>query len=448
MVALALGLLLSVGILSLFDGTSRTNKMQNGLARLQENGRFAVTRMQNDLRMTSGQYCSNMSGASAMGTVVPVLPGRAPQVFAPMLGIPDPQPGEGGAGLANLNSVVNGYASVASAATAYALSPRFFVQGYACSEDEAGCAASLPTDIPAAGLAAGSRLPSSDVLTVRYQTGSGWALPAGNCLHAGGTPVATSENLADGDTLEVEPQLGDDGCTTAPCTATAVPGMALISDCVNSSIVPIESVAGNVLTIGTAPGAGSGILPGAFGSVCSPAGTRDARLFDFSTDFLTVTYYIGLREDENPDARPNSAAATRLVPVLIRRENGVDQELVRGVDELRFRYGIQDSSGSTRFLTADEVDTRAAGAIACPAPPEGMTLEHGCLWRAVRVIEARLLVNTVDEIFGLDPSARIYTFDNEEVTTTETSLLPSGLAAGNMPRREFIAYASNRNYNF
>lgn len=449
MVALALGLLLSVGILSLFQGTSHTNKVQNGLARLQENGRFAVTRMQNDLRMAGGQYCSNMSGAAAMGTVVPVLPGRAPQVFAPMLLMPDPQPGDGGAGLAELNSIVDGYANVAAATANYALSPRFFVQGYACSVDEAACAASLPTDIPGAGLAAGARLPSSDVLTVRYQTGSGWALyqplpgePAGlNCMHAGGTPIGKGDSLVDGDTLQLRVQTGDDDI------ATLEPGMALISDCVSSSIVPIQSVAGDVLTIGQAPGTGSGILPGAFGMVCAPAGTRDARLFDFSNDFLTVTYYIGLREDENPDARANSGAG-RLIPVLIRRENGVDQELVRGVDEMRLRYGIQDSGGATRFLTADEVDTGAAGTIACPAPPEGMTLEPGCLWRTVRVIEARLLVNTVDEVFGLDASGREYTFDGTDFTTTDASLLPSGLAAGSMPRREFIAYASNRNYNF
>lgn len=449
MVALALGLLLSVGILSLFQGTSRTNKVQNGLARLQENGRFAVTRMQNDLRMVGGQYCSNMSGAAALGTVIPVLPGRAPAVFAPSLLMPDPQPGDGGAGLANLNSVVDGYASEAAATAGYALSPRFFVQGYACSEDEAACAASLPTDIPAAGLSDGARLPNSDVLTVRYQTGSGWALyqpqtgelPGLNCMHAGGVPIGKGDNLVDGDTLQLRVQPGDDDVSTLE------PGMALVSDCVSSSIIPIQSVAGDVLTIGQAPGTGSGILPGAFGMLCAPAGTRDARLFDFSNDFLSVTYYIGLRVDENPDARANSAAG-RLIPVLIRRENGVDQELVRGVDEMIFRYGIQDSTGATRFLTADEVDSRAAGTITCPAPPEGMTLEPGCLWRTVRVIEARLLVNTVDEVFNLDPISREYVFDGATVTTTDTSLLPSGLAAGSMPRREFIAYTSNRNYNF
>ncbi|HEX7769131.1 MAG TPA: PilW family protein [Dokdonella sp.] len=449
MVALALGLLLSVGILSLFQGTSRTNKAQNGLARLQENGRFAITRMQNDLRMAGGQYCSNMAGGNSMGTVVPVLPGRAPRVFAPTLQVRDPQPGEGGAGLARLNSVVNGYASEDPASSNYPLSPRFFLQGYACSVDEADCAAKLPTDLPAAGLAAGARLPGSDVMTVRYQTGTGWPLyqplpaeaPGVNCMRGGSTPIGKGDALADGDTLQVRVQTGDDDI------ATLTPGMMLISDCVDSAIIPVAAVSGSVLTIGTAPGTSSGILPGAFGSMCVPAGTRDARLFDFSNDFLTVTYYIGLRADENPDARPNSPAG-RLIPVLIRRENGVDQEIVRGVDELRFRYGIQDATGATRFLTADEVDSNAGGTVSCPPPPASMTLEPGCLWRTVRVIEARLLVNTVDEVFGLEPSGREYRFDNEDFTTTDTSPLPSGLLAGSMPRREFIAYASNRNYNF
>lgn len=61
MVALVLGLLLSIGIVSLFLTTSRTNKLQDGLARLQENGRYAVGRIESDLRMGGAQYCSNRS---------------------------------------------------------------------------------------------------------------------------------------------------------------------------------------------------------------------------------------------------------------------------------------------------------------------------------------------------------------------------------------------------
>jgi len=55
MVALTLGLLLSIGIVTLFGATSKTNKVQDSLARLQENGRYAMTRMNADLRMLGAQ---------------------------------------------------------------------------------------------------------------------------------------------------------------------------------------------------------------------------------------------------------------------------------------------------------------------------------------------------------------------------------------------------------
>jgi type IV pilus assembly protein PilW len=134
-----------------------------------------------------------------------------------------------------------------------------------------------------------------------------------------------------------------------------------------------------------------------------------------------------------------------VIPVLIRRENGFDQELVQGVDQLAFRYGVQDSTGKTNFLTADQVE---AGAVACSDPPDGVVNEPGCLWRSVRTIEAHLLVNTVSEIMNLDEVSRQYHFLDTPHATTDATALPSALRAGSMLRREFIAHISNRNFNF
>ena len=422
MVALALGLLLSAGILTLFSGTSQTNKLQNGLARLQENGRFAVTRMESDLRMMAGQYCSNFSGGSG-GTSAPTMKLRAPDVFAANLGFPDSPPDAAGASLSMMNSVdAAGYPSAASAANAWTMSPRYFVQGYSCPTN-ADCSTGLPDDLPDQGLEVGDRVPASDVLTLRYQRGSGWPIEA-----------TAATTCASGGALTLARQLGDD-------PINLVSGeLALVSDCQNVSILPVAAVAGSSVTLGNLL---SGKAP-----TCSNPGSRDMRMFNFSKDFVTVTYFLQFQADDNPDARSNSALSTRLVPVLMRRENGGDpQELVRGVDQLRFHYGVQDSSGGTRFLTATEID--ASAALTCPAPPGGLAAtEPGCLWRAVRVVEARLLVNTVDEVFGLDDSSRVYRFDGAEVTTTDAGALPSGIRAGSMLRREFVAFASNRNYNF
>jgi type IV pilus assembly protein PilW len=124
----------------------------------------------------------------------------------------------------------------------------------------------------------------------------------------------------------------------------------------------------------------------------------------------------------------------------------VSQELVQGVDQLAFRYGVQDPTGKINFLTAAEVD---AGAVTCTDPPDGgVVFEPGCLWRSVRTIEAHLLVNTVSEIMNLDEGSRQYRFLDDLHPTTDSTALPSELRAGSMLRREFIAHVSIRNYNF
>ena len=74
-----------------------------------------------DLRMAGGQYCSATTGASVQGTVIPVLPSRAPMVYARNLNLPD----------SNIRSIdATGNPTAAFAAAAYVLSPRWFIQGY------------------------------------------------------------------------------------------------------------------------------------------------------------------------------------------------------------------------------------------------------------------------------------------------------------------------------
>ena len=68
MVAMVLGLLVSIGLVSLFGTTSNASRVQNALALIQENGRFAVTRMNSDLRMGSAPFCSGSSGPATLTT--------------------------------------------------------------------------------------------------------------------------------------------------------------------------------------------------------------------------------------------------------------------------------------------------------------------------------------------------------------------------------------------
>ncbi len=423
MVALALGALLSIGIASLFSTTSNTNRVQEGIARLQENGRYAINRIEADLRQTSSQYCSNRNGGSISTAVAPMWPVRAPRVFAASISLPDSN---------GMNSVATSGAQATGVATApYGLSARFFMQGYACAN---GGACGVPTSVaPAAGLTAGSRVPNTDVLTFRYQRGTGWPVAGGSCA-AGGT-------------LSVAPQTGDDPLTATTFVRTNK--LVLVADCENASILPVAAVAGTDFTLGA-------VLPGTAPS-CGATGLRDKRVFNFSDDFVTVTYFLRFAADANPGARANGGGATRLIPVLARKENGgTAQDLVQGVDLLEFRFAVQDNLGNTRYLNADQVGNRLGGSITCPPKPVGVNptpatptaQEPGCLWRAVRSVETRLLVNSIDEVGQIDANARAYRFsDAGWQTPGDGDALPSGLLARNVLRREFVSQVSNRNYN-
>src|SRR6478735_2825699 len=63
MVAMLLGLLVTAGIVALFSATNQTNKVQAAMSRIQENGRFAMARIEADLRM-AGVLFRQTSGGS------------------------------------------------------------------------------------------------------------------------------------------------------------------------------------------------------------------------------------------------------------------------------------------------------------------------------------------------------------------------------------------------
>ena len=424
MIAMAIGLIAMLGIVSLFGGTNRTNKLQEGLARLQENGRFAVMRIESDLRMASAQYCSDHEGNRFPSTIVPMWADRVPFVYAAHLNLPD------SGGLRSVDPST-GARSTIDATTSYALSTRFFKQGFTCTTGTTCTPALWNTAMfPQAGLAAGRRVPNTDILTVRYLRGSGW-------------PISGTGSCVTGGNITLAPQPGD-----APLNfPAAAPSLALLSDCRSPSIVPISAAAGNTLTVGNIVGTTAV-------ASCASRGEADIRVFNFSTDFVTVTYYLAFRANDNPDARPN-AGGLRLVPTLIRRENGVEQELVRGVDRLDVRYGIRDNTGNLRYLTAAQVDSRMGNTLTCPPKAGGVppqpdnqaAMEPGCLWRSVRRIEMHLLVNSGDEVPVMDAIGRSYRYMNVDVTPAENTPLPSGLLHNNLPRREFVAHTSARNKN-
>ena len=400
MIALALGALVLAGIATMFSQTASVNQVQNGLARLQENGRFAMGRLTEDLQMAGAQYCSTFAN------------------LYPEEGQHQRRPVEILATDAALTA--NGWPTRPAAipgTSPLPLDPRFFMSGHECNAasdcDPVLSAVAADPGVPAQGTSAGDRTPGSDVLTVRYLVSAGVTVDA----DVGGAAAV---------------QLPSD--PTSPPLSFSNGDFAMISDCAKSEIFVTDPV-GNTLTHTT----GNGNVTG---NLRNYQRSTDARVFNISQGYRTVSYYLGLKDDPN--------VAGRLISSLWRLENGVAQEMIEGVERLDFMYGVENGDGNVAFLTADEVETAAGGTLTCPPDPAGVTSGPDCLWRAVKSVEVAMLVNSVTDV-ATDDEPFVYRVDSYTEQYPSAGVIPgvstTDLEPGRMLRREFRKLISMRNYN-
>ena len=437
MIAVVLGILVSIGLVTLFGATSKANRVQDALAQLQENGRYASNRLTYDLRLDSRQLMSasgvlpNAPGAN--GVVSPLL---APQVYAATIPFPD-------------GDLVKPAAWTGALIPAWwPLSPRFFIQAYNCATS-----CTVPAAVaPAAGnTAAGQRVQGSDVLLVRYLKSNGWSSYNGEVSMT----CNSDSTLA---TLTLTPVTG--APINNPASNFVAGNLALLTYSHGAAYVFPVGVAGNVLTP-------TGAAVGAVGCTSGATSGSEAKLYNFTTDFITVTYWLQLATD------PNNA--NRLIPTLMRKQSdltggapsttgsaSVPQQLVQGAEQLSFLYGVQAADGTTRYLTADQV--QASTVLTCPLPPQQYTvfipgtMEPNCLWRAVKSIEAHVLLDSVNDMYDLTNTEMAYMYTGGLVAGAyspyvyDGSSAPPATQAGNinfgrMMRREFVSLVSIRNYN-
>ncbi|MEO5811013.1 MAG: PilW family protein, partial [Rhodanobacter sp.] len=381
MVAMVLGLVVAGGIITVFSSTSDSNKAQTQLARLQEEGRFAITRLSDDLRMANGLYCSNTGGSAkpgASGTLLDQL--RSPTVYAnDLVGA-----------LGDVTTVWGTGAYPAKPTSAYSMPSFLYMRGYDCTLT--GCAPVDPSvvGIPAMGTTEGSRVMGADVVTVRYvNSSSGWSIG-----EIGGSSVATSSSAGDIASVQIVPLSGE------PAVSNFSGGdLAMLADCSNAQIFAVGSAAGGTLTV-----AGGANMAGS--TPVTPLPETAPRLFDVNRDFQTVTYYLQVVSVNNDAQAPFTGALRRRVNGGIVARGGSDEELVRGVERLDFRYGVQDATGNTTFLSANDVDASTN----CPPQEFKAVTNVGCLWRAVKSIEVSILMNGQAPLYTLAGGDTLYAY--------------------------------------
>jgi len=418
MIALVLSTTVLLGLITLINSIGIANRTQDGLARLQENGRFAVQRIAADVRAASSQHCSNFEIAPSLlagGGVMYMNPPRNPTMNFD-------------AGAANPPQLRMG---LPGPVAPYVLSSRFFMVGHECTNVACNPLPAnlnrgvdrLGTGLPAMGTAVGLRAPGADVLTLRYLAGDGAAIvavPPGT-LQLTNNPAVLAlsgfSTMANGDPVWV-------------------------SDCATSSMFRWQ-IAGQVISLG-AGNFGTAVLP-ALQSLLPVVGVVPPRLpvraFHVPTSLQTISYFLEVTNDPKIPGRRISS--------LMRRQNGVAQVLVEGVERFDLLYGVRNASGATRFVDAAQVD--ALGGAGC-----SNTLEPGCGWRTIGSVEIFLLLNTVDDVSPRGDNEFRYawlnsgapniagTFENPETLGT----LRNGLPAGRMLRREFRTLVSLRGINY
>ncbi len=406
MISLTLGLLVLAAISTILVNTGKANREQMALARMQENGRFALSRISADLRMAGAQYCSSFS--TEVGSVTQGHKLRPLRVLAGGTlpwGTPNgnPAPAAGQAGM---------------------LSPRFFIQGHECTTlatcspvlNVLGGAIPVP---PNAGTAVDQRARAADVLTVRYIAGNGAAL----------TSAYPNPGLA----------LTADSVVTGPPLNFEAGDLAMVTDCVNS-----EVFAANVSGMTITP-AGN---PGTNNTLKSYNLPLDPRVFNFTKDLWTVSYFLQMRA--NADGGSN-------ISTLVRQQNGTPQSISDGVERMEFLYEVRavDALGvATRhFLTAAQVQagqSASGAALTCLPQPKGVAAQElGCLWRQVESIDVSLLLNTVTDVASNPAVPFSYSAAIPPlVEAAPPATLPSGLARGRMYRKEFRTRVNVRNFTY
>jgi len=414
MISLTLGLLVLAAISTIFVNTGKTNREQTALARMQENGRFALSRISADLRMAGAQYCSSFGSELVLPTEghrlrpLHIFTGVALPYGVPSRALSNPVPAAGAPGL---------------------LSPRFFMQGHECTTvatcepilNVLGAATPLP---PLTGIAANQRAAGADVLTVRYLAGNGVPLTAEHA--AGATPLVMAS-----------------AASAAPLNF-ATGDLAMVTDCVSAEVFSADFAGSAVTPVGNA--GGDDLREYSLG--------LDPRVFNFTQDLWTVTYFLRMRANADGGAS---------ISTLVRQQNGLAQDVSDGVERMEFLYGVRvvlPPAGAgvpavinTHFLTAEQVQagTSATGAaLPCLPQPKGVgALELGCLWRQVESIDVGLLLNTVTDVATRQTEP--FNFSAAAVplvAATPAAVLPSGLPRGRMYRKEFRTRVNVRSFTY
>lgn len=363
MIAMVIGLVLLLGLVQVMSASSAAHKLSVGVARTQENARFAMDFLQRDLRMAGHMGC-----VSDQAHMAPMMPAAADST-------------RDGLNLWFLSAAQREARNFAALAGANA--PLRFdlgIQGFDAAGTAPGEQHQLTQGVPVTGdandwepglpapIAGLNPVAGSDVLVVRYLSGSG--VPA--------TVAATSAT-----SFTMTPEAyGADISIDNPT------GLFGLSDCKQVSVFAAAGVDPGTGVVTAAVGGLN--QSGMIGDEWAQEGSVSSKPILYPAE--TIVYYVGTGAGQGADGiAPPSLYRARLV-------NGAaglafqPEELVEGVESLQLLYGVDENlpdelprGNITRVYSAPDV-----------APATNPSNAQGDVWRRVGAVQVGLLMRSSD----------------------------------------------------
>lgn len=343
MVALAIAALLLLGLVQIFASTRVAYQTTDGLARVQENGRFAMDFLQRDVRMAGHMGCVNDQSH--------FLNPQQPEFFSHFLTVADrnatPPTFANAAFPVRFDIAIQGFEAGGSAPAAN-LNLSAMGDPPAPSSTATNWAPALPADI-----VAGRPIAGSDVIVLRY-------------FSSDGAPLRIASTNAGDRIVGVPPSYAN--FVTRDRSA-----IYAITDCRKVSVFQATSAADGAGDFNVDVGG-----PNQSGFV-----GQEPYLANVSTVFRgeIVAYYVGVR-----------AGAVAGDPASLFRMtydnalNPVYEEIVEGVDSMQLLYGRDNNGGA---LPVGRVSVYETAAVVDPAGG------NAARWRRVGTVRVGLLMRSI-----------------------------------------------------
>lgn len=366
MVALAISAVLVLGLVEVFAASRTAYQLSTGLARVQENGRFAMDFLQRDLRMAGHLGCVNDQARFLPGNVTPSRPALAStfltsaeqqaadydQALEPLrfnVGIQgfDAKIGGSGAATGSGSTITLATTPVQAADAAAwqpALSPEMF--------------ADLVNPVQ-----------NSDIVVLRYFAPTGAQMKT----FTPGDPATITFEASQAERLT-------EGVTN--------PGLFGVTDCINAAVFEATTINAGTGTMTVAiSGANESGLLGSQSFVTGQAIVYRAE---------SVVYYVGINGGGNPalyrlryTLQPGASTLTK-----------ANEELVEGIESLQLQYG-QDSRTAANERPTGNIGSSVIASDLEPAA------DQVTAWRRVGLIQVGLVARSPDPAAAAQADAAI-----------------------------------------